>query len=306
MLPFTLSGLSGGSMVSRWWPAAITITSVWDLVSHQPASEAFEVRGNGVVFCLEAGERGGQAVIAGISSGSSTIQFWEVATGAPVGELVGLDERVHAIAFARREDQSVLAIATANRIQVVDTVTFEPIYPPIDAHSADVWSMSICRHDGVTFAASGDWGGRFCLWDVSTGAVLREPFLAHRAVVYATALLTEGPDLRLASVSYDATARVWDVTRLNDSRVSDDERFGAATCVSFAELGRRHTLVTGWADGWVRRLDAATGETVGAHLRAGGAPVVALSVRQCASGRTHIVTRPKTARYVCGTRRTIV
>lgn len=141
------------------------------------------------------------------SEGPKPLQLWDAATGALVRALgSGEDETIDALAFTP-DGRRILAAAGGRGFRhtlslwEVDT---GKLVRTVDAHSHDVKSLAISP-DGK-WALSGSRDRTMKLWDLATGALVRE--FKHDGEVEAVAFSPDGA--LLLSAGEDAVVSLWD------------------------------------------------------------------------------------------------
>src|SRR5262249_35334398 len=129
-------------------------------------------------------------------------------------------------------------------------------------HAGALYWATFSR-DGKLLATSTHEDNVVMLWEVTSGRLRAQ--MRHGAPVRTRACSHDGP--RIATASYDRTARLWDTVsgRPTINRPLRHER--AVVALAYSPDG--NTLLTGAEDRCARRWDAATGALLGQPLRHG-------------------------------------
>eukprot|EP00808_Paulinella_micropora_P003380 g15493.t1 len=177
-----------------------------------------------------------------------SILVWHAVSGMRLLELKGHTDVVNSLVFS--PDGKTLASGSADksmRVWDVDTgqqlqaLTGHSRGVPSVAYSPDGKILAACMHKAIR------------LWDMSSSeAVIRLDLQGHTALVNAAVFLPDGK--RVASISWDNSARVWDIQtgRLKQEFKGHTK---AVSCVVCSADG--HRLFTGSNDKTVRLWDLA-------------------------------------------------
>jgi WD40 repeat protein len=195
---------------------------------------------------------GGERLVSG--GADKRVRIWDSNTGQLIRSLEGHEGLVHQVAFT--PDGSVIASAGEDQtVRLWDAATGQALRI-FRGHKAAVRGIAFDSQGGLLATCSGD--GLVHLWDVRAtkkGAVesmaadrpLRT-FRGHTEAVTAVSFSTDGT--RLASISDDATVKVWDVPTGHEALALAPIGSGYASLVVFssdgnalaAALGRYVTL----------------------------------------------------------------
>ena len=238
--------------------------------------------------------RDGRAVLA--SGGwEGTVQLWDAATGARIGEPLMAHERgVHALALGNFDDgRDVLASGGGDgAVRLWDPLNGLPIGEPLQNHETVSALVLGTSTKGRAVVVCGDYQGAIRLWDLERAQLMGQPLLGHKGPVWAVAMLTHTDGRPLAvSGAEDGTVRVWDLERgqlLGQPMLAHHGGVrGLAVDVS---AGGRRVVVSGGMDGAVRLWDAERGRPIDKPIRAHPGGVLALGMGALADGRKSIVT----------------
>jgi len=147
----------------------------------------------------------GKTVLSGIKDKSVIV--WDVATGRQVRALRGLEQTPIAVAFS--PDGRYAVAGSEGLVMTWEVETGKPVRA-IKGQAVEPgdWFRAFSR-DGRYALSVGGEEGIWKLWDLSSGAPART-FTGHSNYVRAVAMTPDGA--RAVSVSWDDTARVWEVS----------------------------------------------------------------------------------------------
>jgi WD40 repeat protein len=138
------------------------------------------------------------------SAGENIILLWDVATGERRGTLPGAGRRLTALAFA--PECQLLASGSLERNVKLWDVSAGKEYATLETSGEQVADVAFSPNGRILAIAS----DRVVeLWDVRERRLLAR-LVGHEGPVKCLAFSPDGT--RLASGSYDATVRLWDVT----------------------------------------------------------------------------------------------
>lgn len=304
--PEPVSGEDGGSQKWRTALAAAVVLLAVGVGIRTIAMNVEQPRilsgQKGTVFALAFSPNG---LYLASDSRDGTVQFWGVADGRPLGELVGNST---CLAYSPLGDTVATGMAD-NTIDLWDS-TRDVVLATLQGHTAPVAAVAFSR-DGNTLA-SASWDKTVRIWDVASGRVLQSltgsndrvlsvaysPDGGTLASAGADAIIriwypstgallriipghtgaiesvTFSPDGRtLASAGDDATIRLWNWSTGQQLRLIQSQS-GAVHSVSFSPDGR--WLASAGANGEVMVWDTRTGRLVRA-LRGVGGPVLSIA-----------------------------
>ncbi len=135
-------------------------------------------------------------------------------------------------------------------------------------HDRGVLAVAACVTDGGARIATSGADGLVRLWETESGERLLD-LSGHAGAVRALATFTSGDSLRVASGGDDATVRLW----TPDLTAEPDEPHEWHDCPVTAVAMVRGRVVTGSADGTIRRWNAENGDALTDPLPAGDGPV---------------------------------
>ncbi|MGP4052626.1 CHAT domain-containing protein [Streptomyces sp. 2A115] len=168
--------------------------------------------------------------------------------------------------------------ATESRLPAeLDTLT---------GHTDMVASVAVTEVGGRPHTLTGSNGGAVRLWDLTTGALIRQ-LTGHTGVVDSVAVTEVGGRPHALTASWDRSVRVWDLTSGEEIRQLTGHT-KAVTSLAVTEVGgRAHALTASW-DGSVRVWDLTSGEEI-RQLTGHTKAVTSLAVTEV-GGRAHALT----------------
>jgi WD40 repeat protein len=197
-------------------------------VAFGPQGQALSGGGDGTMrlWNLDTGERAGnficlsnprrgaasvvvayneQARLAATSGYNQPIRLWDLETGNVVRSVAIVGNIYHNVCFSA--DGKRLAACSDSRPRIYDVETGEELL-----HIDGVAVLSLAfSPDGKRLVTGGDWGDLSVrVWDANTGKELRK-YEGHSGSVGCVAFFPDGQ--RIASASYDGTARIWGAPR---------------------------------------------------------------------------------------------
>jgi WD40 repeat protein len=254
--------LAGAGWAVRWaavrpTPLHVTLTGHTDWVLALAALTAADGR-----TMLASGGRDG------------TVQLWDLATGAPVGDRLGVPEMgwVWALTGVTAGRRTLLASSARDgRVRLWNPVTGRPAAAPLVGHTGPVYAVAEVTEDGPrgdadgsgwrrSRLASGADDGTIRLWNPVTGA-LTHVLTGHTGPVWAVARVStpDGPDL-LASAGGDGTIRLWQPATGECVAVLTGHRGRVFAVAAVSMPAGPDLLASAGGDGTVRLWNPATGE----------------------------------------------
>ena len=232
----------------------------WDLATGKEVKR-FKLQGTGAIAVAVSPDG---RFVAGSSNRPAPekygTQLWDISTGEEISRFVGHDQWVNSIAFTP-DGRRMLSVSGDRTVRIWDVGTGREIHC-LRGHQGDVNAVVATPDGRFALSAGGDyWGGQLHdptvrLWDLQSGMMVRI-FHGHTGAVNDVAV---SPDGRLAaSVSWDGTARIWDVAGGRQIRSCQGPPSAAYNAVAFAPDGK--SLLTGseGPDAKVQLWDVATG-----------------------------------------------
>lgn len=185
-----------------------------------------------------------------------TVTVWDAETWAELGVLTGHDDSVGALAWSPDGDR--LATASSDRtVRIWDAETHAEL-TVLTGHELPVWDLAWSPGRRQCLASASD-DGTVRVWSLSPGGRTTE-LTGHRAGVSAVAWCPDGR--RLASVSEDRTALVWNIAEAEEEgdepQARKLESLTPLNCVTWSPDGRH--IVAGDDDRTVHVWEACTGE----------------------------------------------
>lgn len=202
----------------------------------------------------------GKLICTGGTNG--TVQLWDAATGAAVGEPLRPGSGVEIVRFS--PDGSLLAAVLADAsIALWNLSSAAPqAVGQLRAHTKTIRGVSFAP-DGKTLATASD-DDTAILWDIAK-CELRNPILQHSGHVWAIEVSPDGK--WLATGSADQTARVWN---LATGQMVGEPLQHANWVWSVAFRPDSQVLATSSADGDVRLWEVNTGKPIGEPFKHDG------------------------------------
>jgi WD40 repeat protein len=236
---------------------------VWDLATGAPIGQPLEHETG--VNAVATAQLDGRPVILSSDGGdyhgeegdepAGTIQVWDLATGAPIGQpFTGVTDpdvttfesaRVRALAVAQLDGRPVVVSGSGDAtVRVWDLATRAPIGQPLTGPATSVLAVATAELDGRPVVVSGCWDATVRVWDLATGAPIGQPFTGHTGEVRAVAIAQLDGRPVVVSGSRDATVRVWDLATSAPIRQLLTERSGEVREVAIAQLDGRPVVVS--------------------------------------------------------------
>jgi WD40 repeat protein/serine/threonine protein kinase len=150
-----------------------------------------------------------------VTAGRDGARLWDLATGQAVTPPLQHQGRVECVAFSP-DGRRVLTASADKTARVWDASTGQPLTPSLQ-HQGEVVKTAFSQDGRLVVTASSVTDTTARVWDAATGQPVTPP-LRHSRGVIAAAFSPDGR--RVVTVSYDQTARVWDVSA--DERPTDD------------------------------------------------------------------------------------
>jgi WD40 repeat protein/serine/threonine protein kinase len=242
---FSLAFSPLGDMIAA--AGDFSVTPIWDTATGKlrHTLAAHGAAGTHLAFCPD-----GAILARGASDGF--LRLCNGATWEPTIRLAGHLGQVNDLALGA--DGRTMVTASYDHSAIVWDVETRAPRTTLRGHDGPLYSVAISP-DGETVATGLGGGGPYVvqLWDASAGELLRE-LVGHGNGVLALAFSSDGA--RMASGSWDASAKLWD-TETAKEQFSLAGHPGGAMAVAFSANGG--VVATGGADGNIKLWDAATG-----------------------------------------------
>jgi len=184
-----------------------------------------------------------------------TARLWDANTGQPIGAPMRHDGTVNAVSFSHDGTRVVTASADGT-VRLWDAHSGLPIGEPMrQKNTVDMAEFSFDGKSVVAAAGNAAW-----LWNTHTGQVIGVP-LRQQGYVFSASISPDGS--RVATASWDHTARLWDA--YTGQPVGEPMRHNdKVSLVSFSSDSTR--VLTASDDKTARLWDAHTGKAIGAVL----------------------------------------
>ncbi|MEM1256243.1 MAG: hypothetical protein AAGI69_27720 [Cyanobacteria bacterium P01_H01_bin.21] len=160
-----------------------------------------------------------------------------------------------------QDGQRIISGSEDGTVRLWNTITGEPIGPPLQGHEGTVRSVAISR-DGQRIVSGGS-DDTVRLWDAATGEPIGSPLQGHEGTVRSVAISRDGQ--RIVSGSEDGTVRLWDAATGEPIGLPLQGHEGTVRSVAISRDGQR--IVSGSEDGTVRLWDAVSGALIGQPLQ---------------------------------------
>lgn len=256
------------------------------------------------VRCVVVGEADGKTVLVS-GSEDGTVRIWDQRTGELVvpplsGHIGGV---VHLAARAVGRELEIAIATTHDHAYLWRVGDREPQAPEAHFNLEDITlstqALGVAFSGDRPVALSTRGGNALYVHDIVTRAQVGGPLIGHTSQVMAATLSSVGGVVRVASVSYDDTARVWDLetakavgrplegqTRLSGLRPCPAPEMGA--------VDGRPVAVTAFGHG-VRAWDLTTMSPLGEPLCGDDRRLVGASIVPDTDGRAVVVTASGTS-----------
>jgi len=250
---------------------------LWNPATGRPVATLHATSTHNVVYGVAFSPGGKLLASAG---GDGTVRLWDPVTGRPVGAPLqtgsGPAGGVLGVAFS--PGGKLLASGDADgMVRLWDPLTGRPVGAPLQTGSGIAGGvLGVAFSPGGKLLASGGGGGMVRLWDPVTGRPVGAPLPTGALKGLYGVAFSPGGKL-LASAGGDGTVRLWDLatgrpagaplqTGSGPAGGADGGASSPADGVAFSPDGK--LLASTYDDDMVRLWNRATGQLVGAPLRA--------------------------------------
>ncbi|MEU5363295.1 hypothetical protein ABZ354_07320 [Streptomyces sp. NPDC005925] len=170
---------------------------------------------------------------------------------------------VTALAWPRLQGRPVLAAALSdNSVICVDPVTGHRIGAPLIGHFLPVKTLVAVSASRGELLISGSSDGRLCVWDLSSGELLKD-IGDHQYTVHCLATRQVSGTTLVASGGGDGRVRVWDMNTLEQHGRTIDCDQDVINDLTFVQERGRLLVVSAGRDGTLKLWDDRTGEKTG-------------------------------------------
>ncbi|HNS01227.1 MAG TPA: BTAD domain-containing putative transcriptional regulator [Anaerolineae bacterium] len=179
------------------------VLRIWDSAGGEPVRE---IAAHGPQDIDVAWDPAGQRLVSGGSD--ATVKIWDAATGALLKALDGHSDRIHRVAFS--PDGKIVASASWDGTARLWSADSGELLATLAADGGQVKSVAFSA-DGSRMATAHEDGAR--IWDLQAAQEAAQPvaaqtLLGHTGSVWDAAFNPAGD--RVATLSWDGTARLWD------------------------------------------------------------------------------------------------
>ena len=196
----------------------------------------------------------GKSIVS--SSADNTIEIWDAATGAQVGQpMEGHTDVVNSAAFSP-DGKYIVSASDDNTIRIWLAETGTQAVEPLQGHT-DIVNSAVFSPDGKHIVSASD-DNTIRIWEAKTGAQIVEPLQGHADDVNFAAFSPDGK--YIVSASDDNTIRIWDA---KTGAQMGEPLQGHTLWVKYAVFSPDGKyIVSASADNTIRIWDAGTGEPV--------------------------------------------